>query len=357
MSKLDEILQKGVSKGASDVHVTVGRAPSCRVHGELIPIEEYRDWQLTAEDLIDICAPLMAREDVHSKMDEFGEADFSYSLPGVCRFRVNLFRQQGNLAFVMRQLPLSIPEAEPLGIPQSVINLTNLKRGLVLVTGATGSGKSTTLAALLGIINTNYKKHIITVEDPIEYVHTHKMSEVNQREVGVDTKSFANALRAMLREDPDVILVGEMRDAETIEIALTAAETGHLVFSTLHTNSAPSTIDRIIDVFPANKQDQIRTQLANVIEGICCQQLVKRLNGKGRIAAHEVMLATPAIRNLIREGKTFQMTSQIQTNKKMGMQTMDDCLYNLYIQNKITGEDCIRYAQNYNDMAQKVRSF
>jgi twitching motility protein PilT len=312
---------------------------------------------LNPEDLEDICSPLMAREDVSAKMKEFGEADFSYQLPGVCRFRVNLFRQQGHLAFVMRQLPLSIPDPGPLGIPQAVINLTTLKRGLVLITGATGSGKSTTLAALLGIINSNYKKHIITVEDPIEYVHTHKQSEVNQREVGVDTKSFANALRAMLREDPDVILVGEMRDAETIEIALTAAETGHLVFSTLHTNSAPATIDRIIDVFPANKQDQIRTQLANVIEGICCQQLLKKREGKGRIAAHEVMLATPAIRNLIREGKTFQMASQIQTNKKLGMQTMDDCLYSMYIQNKISAEDCIRYAQNYTDMAQKVQSF
>lgn len=354
MSRLDEILQHGFDLGASDVHVTVGRPASCRVHGELVAMDQN---VLTEADLEDICAPLLAREDVSSKMKEFGEADFSYALAGVCRFRVNLFRQQGCLAFVMRQLPLSIPEAGPLGIPQAVINLTTLKRGLVLITGATGSGKSTTLAALLGIINSNYKKHIITVEDPIEYVHAHKQSEVNQREVGVDTKSFANALRAMLREDPDVILVGEMRDAETIEIALTAAETGHLVFSTLHTNSAPSTIDRIIDVFPANKQDQIRTQLANVIEGVCCQQLIRRREGKGRIAAHEVMLATPAIRNLIREGKTFQMASQIQTNKKMGMQTMDDCLYNLYIQNKITAEDCIRYAQNYADMSQKVKSF
>ena len=354
MSRLDDILNKGFEMKASDVHVTVGRPVSYRINGEL---QTFDDVALEKADLEEICQPLLAKNDIRGKLEAFGEADFSYVLEGVCRFRANLFKQRGNLAFVMRQLPLSIPEAGPLGIPKSVVELTNLKRGLVLVTGATGSGKSTTLAALIGIINNTCKKHIITVEDPIEYVHEHRMSEVNQREIGEDTKTFASALRAMLREDPDVILVGEMRDPETIEMALTAAETGHLVFSTLHTNSAPSTIDRIIDVFPGNKQNQIRTQLANVLEGVCCQQLIKRKDGKGRLAVHEVMLANPAIRNLIREGKSFQITSQIQIGKKNGMQTMDDCLYANYVQNKITAEDCVKYAQNYNEMAQKLQSF
>ncbi len=354
MSRLDDILRRGFELKASDVHVTFGRPVSYRINGELIAADDY---DLEAHDIDEILAPLMAMPICKKGIEEFGEADFSYVLKDTCRFRVNVFRQQGYLAFVMRQLPLEIPDPVSLGVPEAIVKLTDLKRGLVLVTGATGSGKSTTLAALLGVINQKYKKHIITAEDPIEYQHKHIMCEVNQREIGADTKSFANALRAMLREDPDVILVGEMRDAETIEIALTAAETGHLVFSTLHTNSAPSTIDRIIDVFPANKQDQIRVQLANVLEGVCCQQLIKKKDGRSRFAVHEVMLATPAIRNLIREGKSYQINSQILINKKMGMQTMDDCIYNAYIQNKITAEDCIRYAQNYNEMAQKVRSF
>ncbi len=354
MGKLEIILQKGYDVGASDIHITVGRPPTFRINGELVT---FGTMLLTPEMVSEICEPFFEREDIKQKMSDFGEADFSYVFGDLCRYRANMFMQQNKLACVLRQLPVTIPDPVDIGVPKAVIELTKLQRGLVLITGATGSGKSTTIASLIGVINKSYKKHIITVEDPIEYVHKHGRCEVNQREIGVDTNSFANALRSMLREDPDVIFVGEMRDPETIEIALTAAETGHLVFSTLHTNSAPTTIDRIIDVFPGEKQNQVRVQLANVIEGICCQQLLRRRDGKGRIAVHEVMLATPAIRNLIREGKSFQMTSQIQTNKKMGMQTMDDCLYNAYIQNKITSEDCINHAQNYLEMEQKVKSF
>lgn len=355
MSRLDDNLKIGFEMKASDIHVTVGRPLSYRINGELKPKD---DEIITDADVEELVAPLFTRrKDAKDIFDEMGEVDFSYELEGVCRYRCNVFKQRGHIAFVMRQLPLEIPEPEPLGIPKSVIELANLKRGLVLVTGATGSGKSTTLAALIGLINKSEKKHIITIEDPIEFVYEHGMAQVNQRELGYDTKSFANALRAILREDSDVILLGEMRDPETIEMALVAAETGHLVFSTLHTNSAPSTIDRIIDVFPGEKQNQIRAQLANVLEGVCCQQLIKRKDGKGRMAVHEVMLANPAIRNLIREGKSYQIYSQIQIGKKSGMQTMDDCLYQAYSQNKITADDCVRYAINYADMSQKIQAF
>jgi twitching motility protein PilT len=255
-----------------------------------------------------------------------------------------MFKQKGEYAVVMRMLPTKMPHPDELGLPEAVQNFVNLKRGLVLVTGETGSGKSTTLAAIINQINQTQQKHIITIEDPVEFVHQHKMSLVNQREIGIDTMSFSNALRASLREDPDIILVGEMRDLETIETALTAAETGHLVFSTLHTNSAPATIDRVVDVFPTNQQDQVRVQLASVLEGIVCQQLLPKREGTGRIAAFEVMVANTAIRNLIREGKSFQLTSQIQTGRKQGMQTMDECLFRLFEQKKIFAEDAVRFA-------------
>ena len=282
--------------------------------------------------------------------------DFAYSIAGFHRVRFNVFRQRGTYAVALRILSFEIPEAKRLGIPPSVVDLTNRKRGLVLVTGPTGSGKSTTLASLIHIISETYAKTIITLEDPIEYLHPHSKSIVLQREIGYDSKSYASALRAALREDPDVILVGEMRDLETISIAITAAETGHLVFSTLHTNSAAATIDRVIDVFPPHQQQQTRIQLSGVIEGIIAQQLLPK-EGGGRVAAYEVMLATPAIRNLIREGKSFQIQSMIQTSKKLGMQAMDDAIYDLYMQNKISAEDAVSFAQEPAVMQQKVTLF
>ena len=256
----------------------------------------------------------------------------------------------------MRILSFQIPSPQQLGLPRSVVDLTNRKRGLVLVTGATGSGKSTTLASLINVIAENYAKNIITLEDPIEYLHKHKKSIVNQREVGSDTQSYANAVRAALRQDPDVILVGEMRDLETIATAITAAETGHLVFSTLHTNSAADAIDRIIDVFPPHQQQQIRIQFASVIEGVIAQQLLPRTDG-GRVAAFEVLLANNAVRNLIREGKSFQILSMIQTGKKEGMQTMDDAIFELLLANYITRESAIGFAQDQGAMIEKTAMF
>ena len=287
-------------------------------------------------------------------MEKTGEIDFAHSLYGRGRFRVNVFKQRGTLAMVMRLLPFKIPAPRELGLPASVQELCQRKRGLVLVTGATGSGKSTTLASLINMINKTYSKHIITMEDPIEYLHRHEKSIVNQREIGDDTESYAGALRAALREDPDVILVGEMRDLETIQTAITAAETGHLVFSTLHTNNAADTINRVIDVFPPHQQQQIRVQLASVIECVISQQLLPIQTGSGRVAAFEVMMGTSAVRNLIREGKAFQIPSMIQTSKKQGMQSMDDALYNLYIGGLISAENCLNYAQDAIAMSRKV---
>jgi twitching motility protein PilT len=287
------------------------------------------------------------------ELEKVGELDFAYSSAGFSRVRINAFRQRGTYAMAMRILSFEIPSPQQLGIPKAVVDLTNRKRGLVLVTGATGSGKSTTLASLISIISEKYAKNIITLEDPIEYLHKHKKSVVIQREVGADTLSYANAVRAALRQDPDVILVGEMRDLETISTAITAAETGHLVFSTLHTNSAADAIDRVIDVFPPHQQQQIRVQLAAVIEGVVAQQLVPRLDG-GRVAAIEVMIANPAIRNLIREGKAFQIPTILQTSKKEGMQTMDDCLYELMLANFISRDSAINFAHDQNAMIDKT---
>jgi twitching motility protein PilT len=255
---------------------------------------------------------------------------------------------------VLRLVGTSIPEAQALGIPESVMDLTRKKRGLVLVTGPTGSGKSTSLASLIDIINNNYNTHVITLEDPIEYLHNHKKAVVNQREIGLDTHSYANALRAALREDPDVILVGEMRDLDTIATAITAAETGHLVFSTLHTIGAAATIDRIIDVFPPHQQQQIRIQLASVLESVISQQLIPTSGGKGRVAAYEVMHATPAIKNLIREAKSHQITSIIQTSKKLGMQTMDDAIFDLYLKRKIDADKAMNFAQDPTALERKL---
>ena len=350
MYNLDEILIQSVKVRASDIHLTTGRPPSYRIDGVLAPIEGER---LTPQMLEDILMPLMDvrhREELQNN----GQTDFAYAISGVGRFRVNVFKQRGTLASVMRSLPFNIPEPEDLGIPAEVVEMTTRKRGLILVTGPTGSGKSTTLASLIHVINRNYPYHIITLEDPIEYLHRHDKSVVNQREIGSDSTNYAQALRAALREDPDVILVGEMRDLETISTAITAAETGHLVFSTLHTIGADKTIDRIIDVFPPNQQQQIRIQLASVLECVVSQQLLKKADGSGRVAALEILFANNAVRNLIRESKTYQISSVMQTSKRAGMQTMDDALYDLYMRKLIDGDNAVTYAQDPVSMNKKV---
>ena len=352
MRELDEILQEAVDRHASDIHITAGRPVIFRIDGDLRPLDSDK---LTPEPNAELGVPLFADNDrLVETMEKTGEIDFAHSLYGRGRFRVNVFKQRGTLAMVMRLLPFKIPAPRELGLPASVQELCQRKRGLVLVTGATGSGKSTTLASLINMINKTYSKHIITMEDPIEYLHRHEKSIVNQREIGDDTESYAGALRAALREDPDVILVGEMRDLETIQTAITAAETGHLVFSTLHTNNAADTINRVIDVFPPHQQQQIRVQLASVIECVISQQLLPIQTGSGRVAAFEVMMGTSAVRNLIREGKAFQIPSMIQTSKKQGMQSMDDALYNLYIGGLISAENCLNYAQDAIAMSRKV---
>ena len=350
MYNLDEILIQSVKVRASDIHLTTGRPPSYRIDGVLAPIEGER---LTPQMLEDILMPLMDvrhREELQNN----GQTDFAYAISGVGRFRVNVFKQRGTLASVMRSLPFNIPEPEDLGIPAEVVEMTTRKRGLILVTGPTGSGKSTTLASLIHVINRNYPYHIITLEDPIEYLHRHDKSVVNQREIGSDSTNYAQALRAALREDPDVILVGEMRDLETISTAITAAETGHLVFSTLHTIGADKTIDRIIDVFPPNQQQQIRIQLASVLECVVSQQLLKKADGSGRVAALEILFANNAVRNLIRESKTYQISSVMQTSKRAGMQTMDDALYDLYMRKLIDADNAVTYAQDPVSMNKKV---
>lgn len=342
MIGIQELLREALQMGASDLHITVGIPPKVRVNDKLIDLGTQR---LSPEDTNSIIMPII-EEQSKAILEEKGEVDFSFSIPGLGRYRVNVFRQRGSYAAAIRLVGTVIPSPESLGIPESVVNLTNKKRGLILVTGPTGSGKSTTLASLVDVINTNKNTHILTVEDPIEYLHQHKKSIVNQREIGPDTLSFSNALRSALREDPDVILVGEMRDLDTISIAITAAETGHLVLSTLHTIGAVNTIDRIIDVFPPHQQQQIRIQLASVLEAVISQQLIPTADGHGRVAAFEVMHANSASRNLIRESKSFQITNILQTNKKLGMQTMDDAIYELYLQNKIDAKRALRFAQD-----------
>ena len=350
MYDLSEILIHSVECRASDIHLSVGRAPNYRIDGVLHTEGEEK---LKPDDVKNLIMPLL--DERHKReLEESGQTDFAHAIPGVGRFRVNVFKQRGTLASVMRALPFEIPEPDMLGIPPEVVAVTEKKRGLVLVTGPTGSGKSTTLASLIQVINRTRADHIITLEDPIEYLHKHDKSIVNQRVIGSDTENYAKALRAALREDPDVILVGEMRDLETISTAITAAETGHLVLSTLHTIGADKTIDRIIDVFPPDQQQQVRIQLAAVLECVVSQQLLKRSDGQGRVAALEVLFANNAVRNLIREGKTFQIASIIQTSKRLGMQMMDDALYDLYMQRMVDGETVISYAQDPVTMNKKI---
>lgn len=350
MVTIEELLAIAKERGASDLHVTVGIPPKIRINGELEDLEYNK---FLPADTLALITPMLT-DHFKAILEENGEVDFSYSIPKLGRYRVNIFKQRGSYALVIRLVGLTIPTPDMLGIPESVVELIHKKRGLVLVTGPTGSGKSTTLASLIDQINTNFNTHVITLEDPIEYLHNHKKAVVNQREIGLDTHSYSNALRAALREDPDVILVGEMRDLDTISIAITAAETGHLVFSTLHTIGAAATIDRVIDVFPPHQQQQIRIQLASVLESVISQQLIPTSDGKGRVAAYEVMHANSAIRNLIREAKSHQITSIIQTNKKLGMQTMDDAIYDLYLRRKIDGEKAINFAQDPTALERKL---
>lgn len=352
MAELNKILKIASESSASDVHLTVGIPPKMRVNGHLINVDLAIN-SLTAQDTLEMVDGIV-NEKQKDHLIEYGELDMSYEISELGRFRVNIFRQKDVYALALRLISTKIPEPEKLGVPQSVIDLYKLKRGLVLVTGPTGSGKSTTLAAIIDKINKNRDAHIITLEDPIEYMHTHNKSIVNQREVGQDTLSYANALRAALREDPDVILVGEMRDYETISVAVTAAETGHLVLSTLHTIGATSTIDRIIDVFPPHQQQQIKVQLANTLEAVVSQQLMPTEDGDGRVAAFEVLHATHAVRNLIREGKSHQLQSVLQTNRKLGMITMDESISQLYMENKIDRETAIQFAVDPDNMDMKL---
>ena len=347
---LNQYLNSAKEHGASDVHFAPGSVMMIRVDGKLVRGSEN---VIMAPEIAGMVACLL-REDQMKELERHGDIDLAYTIPGFGRMRINIFKQRGTYSMAIRILSFEIPDVETLGLPDTIMDLAKKNRGLVLVTGATGSGKSTTLAALVDFINKNYSKHIITIEDPIEYLHKHAKSMVTQREMGLDSDSYASALRAALREDPDVILVGEMRDLETISTAITAAETGHLVFSTLHTNDAASAVDRVIDVFSPHQQQQIRFQLANVIEGVIAQQLLPKADGSGRVSAFEIMLANPAIRNLIREGKTFQIPTVMQTSKKDGMILMDEAILDLYQQGVIDRTTAVRFALEPVQMERKI---
>ena len=351
MSVIQDILSQAKEKGASDVHVTVGLPPKMRLNGKLIPMEEFG--KMLPPDTFAIAQEIMSEKQL-AKLDENGQHDMSFSIPGVGRYRLNVFKQRGSVAMAFRVVASEIPSAQSLGIPEAVIELYKKKRGLVLVTGPTGSGKSTTLASIIDMINNNREAHVITLEDPIEFTYQHRMSIVNQREIGTDSNSYANALRAALREDPDVILVGEMRDLETISTAITAAETGHLVLSTVHTIGASNTVDRLIDVFPSHQQQQIRIQLASVLEAVISQQLIPAIDGVSRIAAFEVLHVNSAVRNLVREGKSHQLLTVMQTNRKLGMISMDDAILELYRAQKISREMAVQFAQDPETMQMKM---
>jgi twitching motility protein PilT len=351
---LAEFLLEVVERGASDLHLTGGIPPMIRVHGEIQPIQGYR--KLLPQDLQEMIYGILTQKQ-REIFEENLELDLSYSLPGRARFRVNVFQQRDALGAVMRLIPYEIKSLDSLGLPEAVKSFADLRRGLVLVTGITGSGKSTTLAGLVDIINESRAEHIMTVEDPIEFLHRHKRSVVNQREVGTDTRAFATALKHVLRQDPDVILVGEMRDLETISTALTAAETGHLVFGTLHTQDAPQSVDRVIDVFPPHQQQQIRVQLAGTLAGVVSQQLLPTADKKGRAVAAEILVATPAVRNLIREGKTHQIYTSMQAGGKFGMQVMDQHLAELVKNSTVSYEVALERAhhvEEFNRLAGKA---
>jgi twitching motility protein PilT len=346
---IDKLLSAQVKQGASDLHITVGQPPVLRLHGRM---QKLKTKVLDAADTMGLMKSITP-DRCQQEFQETGSTDFGFAFGDQARFRVSVFRQRGNVAIVLRQIPVDLMSMDQLSVPPIFKDMIMRPRGLVLVTGPTGSGKSTSLAAMIDYLNDTVDHHIITIEDPIEFYHNHKKSTINQREVGVDVTSFAEAIRRALRQDPDVILVGELRDLETIEAAITAAETGHVVFGTLHTSSAAGTINRVIDVFPTNQQDQIRTQLATSIIGILAQQLCPRIGG-GRIAAFETLVVTPGIANLIRENKIFRITSAIQTGMKHGMKLLDDHLFEHWKNELVTKEEVLAKANSPDDLAKRI---
>jgi twitching motility protein PilT len=352
MMNLHKLLEQIVETNASDLHITAGIPPQLRIDGELRPTE----YDPLTPDQTEALIYSVLREDQRKRFEQNRELDLSFGVKNLSRFRMNVFMQRGVVAGAIRMIPYAIPEFEKLGLPTITQNFADLPNGLVLITGPTGSGKSTTLAALIDRINTRRAVHIITIEDPIEYIHQHKKSIVNQREVNADTASFPDALKYVLRQDPDVILIGEMRDLETIQAALTIAETGHLVFATLHTNSTFESINRIVDVFPSNQQKQILSQLAFVLKGVVTQQLLPRRGTTGRINVSEVMICTPAVCAVIREGKTHQIYSLMQAGQKFGMQTMNLALLNAYLTRKISLENALGRSNNRPELEQMVQN-
>ncbi|MEM6690885.1 MAG: type IV pilus twitching motility protein PilT [Planctomycetota bacterium] len=346
---IDKLLQAAIKQGASDIHIVVGQPPVFRLHGRMRKLDTKT---LEAEDSVALMKSITP-ERCQRELQEAGSTDFGFAFGDQARFRVSVFKQRGFISMVLRQIPNDKLTPEQLGLPESVVKMVHRPRGLFLVTGPTGSGKSTTLASLINLLNETIDHHIITIEDPIEFYHDHIESTINQREVGVDVPSFSEAIRRALRQDPDVILVGELRDLETIEAAISAAETGHVVFGTLHTNSAQGTVNRIIDAFPGNLQDQIRTQLASTLIGVVAQTLLPKVGG-GRCAAYEVLVVTPGIANLIRENKTFRISSSMQTGAKFGMQLMDDALYKLWKDELVSVEDTLGKAHRPDDLAKRI---
>ena len=346
---IDKLLQTVVSRGASDLHITVGQPPVLRIDGHLRRLET-RD--LSSEDTSALMKSV-APERCQQELQEVGTSDFGFAFGDACRFRVSIFKQRGSVAMVLRQIPNKLLRFEDLGTPAVLADLCMRPRGLILVTGPTGSGKTTTLAAAIDYINERVDHHIITIEDPIEFFHKHKKSTINQRELHVDLPSFAEGIRRGLRQDPDVILVGEMRDLETIEAAITAAETGHIVFATLHTTGAQGTINRIIDVFPSNQQEQIRTQLSTAVIGVLSQALLGKKGG-GRVAAYEMLVVTPAIGNLIRENKTYRITSSIQTGHRLGMQLLDDHMFKLWSAGLVEKDEILVKANQRDELEMRI---
>lgn len=348
--QIDRLLDTVVRHDASDLHLTIGRQPTIRLHGHL---QNLKTKVLDSEDMVGLMKSITPERN-QQELQEVGGTDFGFAYGDAARFRVSVFRQKGELAIVLRQIPNRIMTFEQIGLPEICRELIRRPQGLFLVTGPTGSGKTTSLATMLDYINGTYDRHIITMEDPIEYYHNHKKSIVNQREVGNDVPSFSESLRRALRQDPDVILVGEMRDLETIEAAIRAAETGHLVFATLHTNGAAKTIDRVVDAFPVSQQNQVRVQLSTAMIAVLSQQLLTRVDQAGRVAAYEFLVVTPAIANLIRDAKTFRIDSMIQTGKKFGMQLLDDHLWALYARGVVSAEEMIDKSKNPAELTDKI---
>src|SRR5437879_5175217 len=348
---LRSLLEEMIERDASDLHIVAGERPKMRVDGDIV--DSSVDHVLTSKDTLSIAYSVLT-ENQKKRFETESELDFSFGIQNLARFRGNCFKQRGCVSLVIRQIPFNVRTFDDLGLPAVVAKLAEKPRGMVLVTGPTGSGKSTTLAAMIDKINKELKGHIITVEDPIEFIHRHQACIVNQREVGTDTNSFQAALKYALRQDPDVVLIGEMRDLETIQAALTIAETGHLAFATLHTNSAAESINRIIDVFPSHQQSQVRAQLAFVLEGVVTQTLLQRAKGRGRVMAAEIMICTPAIRALIRDDKVHQIESSMQAGKKFGMQTLNDALYQLYMSREVSKEECLRVTSKPNDFLRSI---